>query len=254
VLCLSALMAAVANSIPVYLAVVGPLMLLSGAATAWFWHPATLAPAYKHMQLVAAGQLPMLAHLACFWLSAAALAIDTSCYVLAGWLVIRATDSISAFVAVQAVSFAAQGVSTVLYAALLGTRRAELHLNAATIGLASMPLYQVAKALLLAFNPGKVAVLCGIAAIDLLWGGRSSVTGLAGFMTLPSREIVAVWQLILVTLGSGATMAVTLASARGGATPQPWLLAAVMMGAEAVRMAVMALMARAYGAENLSAP
>lgn len=42
------------------------------------------------------------------------------------------------------------------------------------------------------------------AAIDVLMGGRSSVLGLAGFVTLPSREIVAVWQFAGILLGSGA--------------------------------------------------
>lgn len=48
------------------------------------------------------------------------------------------------------------------------------------------------------------AVLLGVsAAIDTLMGGRSSMLGLAGFVTLPSREVVSIWQSLMISLGTG---------------------------------------------------
>ena len=44
--------------------------------------------------------------------------------------------------------------------------------------------------------------VCG--ALDVLMGGRGSILGLAGFVTLPSRENVAVWQMAGIMFGSGA--------------------------------------------------
>lgn len=37
-------------------------------------------------------------------------------------------------------------------------------------------------------------------------GGRSSILGLLGFVTLPSREIVSMWQLLGILLGSGTRL------------------------------------------------
>jgi hypothetical protein len=41
------------------------------------------------------------------------------------------------------------------------------------------------------------------AVLDVLLAGRSSILGLAGFVTLPSREIVAIWQFAGIMVGSG---------------------------------------------------
>lgn len=47
-------------------------------------------------------------------------------------------------------------------------------------------------------------VMLGVcAALDLLLAERSSILGLAGFVTLPSREIVAIWQFAGIMVGSG---------------------------------------------------
>jgi hypothetical protein len=42
------------------------------------------------------------------------------------------------------------------------------------------------------------------AALDLAMGGRSAALGLAGFVTLPSREVVSIWQAAAIGLGTGA--------------------------------------------------
>jgi hypothetical protein len=49
-----------------------------------------------------------------------------------------------------------------------------------------------------------IGVLLGAsAAVDVIMGGRSSIVGLAGFVTLPSRETVTIWQFIAVISGTG---------------------------------------------------
>lgn len=60
---------------------------------------------------------------------------------------------------------------------------------------------------------GATIALCGV--IDLLMGGRSSILGLAGFVTLPSREIVTVWQFTGIMAGSGELMRVMLHCPKG---------------------------------------
>lgn len=47
------------------------------------------------------------------------------------------------------------------------------------------------------------AMLGMCATLDVLLAGRSSILGLAGFVTLPSREIVAIWQFAGIMVGSG---------------------------------------------------
>lgn len=45
--------------------------------------------------------------------------------------------------------------------------------------------------------------MLGICAVlDLVFGGRSGVLGLAGFVTLPSGEIVSLWQFLGIMMGS----------------------------------------------------
>lgn len=46
------------------------------------------------------------------------------------------------------------------------------------------------------------------AALDVLLAGRSSILGLAGFVTLPSREIVAIWQFAGIMVSSGELLRV----------------------------------------------
>jgi len=48
---------------------------------------------------------------------------------------------------------------------------------------------------------GVMLAVCGV--LDALMGARGSILGLAGFVTLPSRETVCVWQFSGILTGSG---------------------------------------------------
>lgn len=52
--------------------------------------------------------------------------------------------------------------------------------------------------------PLPTGALLGLTALlSVIMGGRSSVLGLAGFVTMPSREVVSIWQFIAITFGTG---------------------------------------------------
>ncbi len=94
----------------------------------------------------------------------------------------------------------------------------------------------------------------------LLWGGacllpRSQLVGLLAFQTLPTREVVAVWQLLTMFLTSAIALIVLIA---GFTAPKSttWsnttnLLIAVAVS-EGVRLLAMLGLWRVNGRENLA--
>lgn len=122
---------------------------------------------------------------------------------LAGFLVISATEQLDTFAAFQAIAFGACAAAVLWNYKFLCSRAAELRLNACMLGLAAMPFYQLLKAVVVVAQPPTAVLLGACAAIDFCMGGRSSVVGLAGFVTLPSRETVTIWQSIAVLGGTG---------------------------------------------------
>eukprot|EP00882_Tetradesmus_deserticola_P018842 GHRQ01020237.1.p1 GENE.GHRQ01020237.1~~GHRQ01020237.1.p1 ORF type:complete len:597 (+),score=276.17 GHRQ01020237.1:265-1791(+) len=187
-----------------------PLQLLAGCAllaavaiATWLCCPAALTPAYSHMSLNYRRQWLLLTHLRCFWLSLAAGACDTAVLLLTGFLVVAVTDSLAVLAAFQAIAFGCSAAAVLWNWRALSSRVAELHLNRAMLLLAGLPLYQAIKAaVLLARLPTGVTLgVCAV--IDVAMGGRSSILGLASFVTLPSREVVSMWQFLGIMVGSG---------------------------------------------------
>lgn len=257
-LCVAMLMAATAaNPLP-HLAFTGFMMLVAAGIATWFMHPKTLSPAYQHLYLTYAGQWQQLTHLSCFWLTLLATVADSLGALLIGMLVLTTTEGLSPFTLVTAVGFGASVLAVLWNTTLLSSRAAELRLNTVVLMLASMPFYHVFKALVIILVP-KLSIMvavCGV--LDLLMGARSSIMGLAGFMTLPSQEIVSIWQVTAIT-GLTAAIAVLvgsgLAASTAGAVANPWVIFGVICALESARAAVSLIgMPKLYPKENLSAP
>lgn len=260
-LCVGMLLAATAWGPVPHLIIAGLFMLASLAMLVWFCHPIALSKAYRHLALSYAGQFGLLKHLGCFWLTLVAAVCDALGMMLAGFLVLSVSSDLDLYATFQAVTFGGAAAAVIWNYLFLCSRTAELRLNGSILGLAAMPGYEALKAVVimgLAARPQHKAVLlvvCGV--IDLIMGGRSSVLGLAGFVTLPSREVVSIWQMAAITAGSvSALLIVALARATSlaGAATSPWLLFGVVGGLEVLRGGCMAVMVRCYPAENLSAP
>jgi hypothetical protein len=252
------IMAARASSPLPYLAVMGALMLAAAALATWFLHPKTLSPAYQHLYLTYAGQWQQLTHLSCFWLTLAATVADSLGALLVGMLTITVTKGLGTFTLLTAVGFGACALAVLWNTTLLSSRAAELRLNSVVLLLAAMPFYLSLKALVIVLVPAAhiMVPVCGL--LDLLMGARSSIMGLAGFMTLPSQEIVSIWQATAIT-GLTASIAVMVGASLGasaaGAAASPWALFGVICALEAARAAVSCIgMPRMYPKENLSAP
>lgn len=129
------------------------------------------------------------------------------------FLVITTTDNLSVFAAFQAVAFGCAIAAVLWNYVFLRSRVAELRLSVAMMWLSSWPFFFFLKAIVLvAFSksqllPGQAntAAMLGVCALlDVVMGGRSSIVGLAGFVTLPSREVVSIWQIAAILLGTGA--------------------------------------------------
>lgn len=260
-----ALAAAATTAIP-HAVVTGLCLLLSLALAGWFWHPASLSSAYQHLALTYTGQFQLLKHLSCFWLSLAASTCDSLAMVLTGFLIITVTNNLAIFAAFQAIAFGSCAAAVLWNYRLLCSRAAELRLNAALLGLAGAPFYEFLKAIvLMAFStstlvpgaPNTGAMLGVSAAIDLALGGRGAALGLAGFLTLPSREVVSIWQAAATGLGTVSvllTLGVSKLVAQQGGAANAVALFVVIGCLEAGRGGCMLLMARRYPRENLSAP
>jgi hypothetical protein len=252
------LMAATATSPLPHLILTGVLMLLAAAIATCFMHPKTLSPAYQHLYLTYAGQWQQLTHLSCFWLTLLATVADSLGALLLGMLVLTTRPGLSPFAIVTAVGFGASVLAVLWNTTLLSSRAAELRLNAVVLMLAAMPFYHAFKALVIILVPSLSVMVpvCGV--LDLLMGARSSIMGLAGFMTLPSQEIVSIWQVTAIT-GLTAAIAILvgsgLAATAAGAAANPWVLFGIIAALEAARAAVSLIgMPKLYPKENLSAP
>lgn len=257
-LCVAMLMAATATNPLPHLAFTGLMMLVAAGIATWFLHPKTLSPAYQHLYLTYSGQWQQLTHLSCFWLTLLATVADSLGALLIGMLVVVTTQGLSPFALVTAVGFGASVLAVLWNTTVLSSRAAELRLNTVVLLLASMPFYQAFKALVIILVPNLAVMVpvCGV--LDLLMGARSSIMGLAGFMTLPSQEIVSIWQVTAIT-GLTAAIAILvgsgLAAATAGAAANPWVLFGVISALEAARAAVSLIgMPKLYPKENLSAP
>lgn len=257
-LCIAMLMAATATNPLPHLAVTGVMMLFAAGMATWFLHPKTLSPAYQHLYLTYSGQWQQLTHLSCFWLTLLATVADSLGSLLIGMLVLTVTEGLTPFVVVITVSFGAAALAVLWNTTLLSSRAAELRLNAVVLMLAAMPFYHAFKALVIILVPNLsvMVAVCGV--LDLLMGARSSIMGLAGFMTLPSQEIVSIWQVTAIT-GLTAAIAIlvgsSLAATTAGAMANPWVLFGVICALEAARAAVSLIgMPKLYPKENLSAP
>jgi len=257
-LCIAMLMAATATSPLPHLAFTGFCMLVAAAIATWFMHPKTLSPAYQHLYLTYAGQWQQLTHLSCFWLTLLATVADSLGALLMGMLVLTTTEGLSPFAIITAVGFGATVLAVLWNTTLLSSRAAELRLNAVVLLLAAMPFYHAFKALVIILVPSLSVMVPVCGALDLLMGARSSIMGLAGFMTLPSQEIVSIWQVTAIT-GLTAAIAILvgsgLAATTAGAAANPWVLFGVICALEAARAAVSLIgMPKLYPKENLSAP
>ncbi|KAF8067137.1 mok12 [Scenedesmus sp. PABB004] len=266
-LALGMLFASVATNADLHQAAVGVGMCWSGAVAAWFWYPASLSEAYRHLALTYKGQKRLLKHLACFWLTLVSAACDSLSFMLVGFMVLLVSKSLDAFASFQAVVFGGCAAAVLWNFLLLRSRTAELRLTRTLLALAAMPGYELAKAALVLglgyegtapVNGAISPVLLGVAAaLATVMGGRDSVQGLVGFLTLPSREVVSMWQIIAIMLG--VTTALLLigisyaASILGGATSATVLLV-IVAGLEVLRAACMWGIARRFPGENLSAP
>ncbi|WIA20821.1 hypothetical protein OEZ85_005176 [Tetradesmus obliquus] len=226
-------------------------------ALTWLCSPAALTQAYHHMHLSYRRQWSLLKHLSCFWLSLAAGTCDTLALLLTGFLVVAITDSLAVLASFQATAFGCSAAAVLWNWRALSSRAAELHLNGAMLLLAGLPLYQALKAaVLLARLP--TGVMLGVCAmLDLAMGGRSSILGLAGFVTLPSREVVSMWQFLGIMIGSVAmvlVVGIAFAAQHAAITASPWLLVGLIGGCEVLRCGCVLLLGRRYSQENLSAP
>ncbi|WIA30035.1 hypothetical protein OEZ86_000130 [Tetradesmus obliquus] len=177
--------------------------------------------------------------------------------VLTGFLVVAVTESLAVLAAFQAIAFSCSAAAVLWNWRALASRAAELHLNAALLLLAGLPLYQaLTAAVLLARLP--TGVTLGVCAVlDVAMGGHSSILGLAGFVALPSREVVSMWQFLGIMIGSVSTtllVGVAYAAQQAALTASSWLLFKLICGCEVLRGLLVLLLARRYPHENLSAP
>lgn len=80
-------------------------------------------------------------HRSCFWLSLVASICDTLGLILLGYMVIVSSDQLGYFAAYEAVLAAGSVVAVLWNNRMLCSRTAELRLNTAVLGLATMPGY-----------------------------------------------------------------------------------------------------------------
>jgi hypothetical protein len=250
-----ALVTALALSKTPFIAVASSGMVVSALVLAWFtWRPA-LSSEYRHMKLRAKGTFKMLRGVSSFYLTIAICALDMFAFSLVGFLCLLLWQ-LHFFVELYAALFAVSSVAVVLLVGWLTTRWTQLHIHKWLLAVASLPGYSVALALVLWLCPDKRLMLALAAVVQLVLGERSHVVGLLGFQTLPSREAVAVWQLLVVGCSCVMSLLVTLAGTQMGlmvAVPTPQGILMVLGGVEAVRLLLCGVLMKRHGKEDLTA-
>jgi hypothetical protein len=242
------------------LATMGAGTLIAAVACAWFAHPATLNAAFDHQRLVFSLEtLGLVKRLRCFWLSLAVAGLDYFALLVFSGATL-ATHNFQEFSAISSVQFGGALASVALAFLLLRSRLGELRLNALVMGLAALPFYYLLKGAVILYAPrARYAAILGVCfALDLVFAARAGVTGLAGFVTLPCREVVAVWQGCSIALGTACIVVVTVifnfTTIGSRNSPNRGAMMGLLAGAEAARLALVAVMWAAYDRENLAAP
>jgi len=72
----------------------------------------------------------------------------------------------------------------------------------AMMALATLPGYAIAKQLVIVYGHAWWPVMLCTALVEWVYGTRFSLVGMLAFQTLPSRELVAVWQLLTIVVGT----------------------------------------------------
>ncbi len=254
VLMITALLPAVATSKTTFLAAAGCMLVLAVLLAVWFfWEPA-LPSEYRHIKLLAKGTAKMLRGVWSFYLTIIICALDLFAVSLIGFLTLLEWQ-LHAFTMLYAVLYGVAAASVLLLVWVLSMRWAQLHIHKWLLAVAALPGYSVLMALVVWKIP-QPSVRMGVGAlVQLLFGERQHVVGLLGFQALPSREAVAVWQLLVVTSSCVMAFLVAVAGSQVGLmvlVPDARGITMVLGLVEVVRFVCAVLLAKRHGQEDLT--
>jgi hypothetical protein len=255
VLMITALLPAVATTKTTFMGVAGFSLIISSMLAVWFfWGPA-LPQEYKHIKLQAKGTFKMLRGVWSFYLTIIICALDLFATSLIGFLALLQWQ-LHSFTSLYAAMYAVSAISVLLLVWLMSMRWTQLHIHKWLLAVASLPGYSLFMALAVWKIPSEGTRILVAALVQLLMGERQHVVGLLGFQTLPSREAVAVWQLLVVTCSCVMAFLVTLAGSQYGLmvlVPDASGIVMVLGVAEVARLICVGMLAKRHGKEDLTA-
>ncbi|KAL6749927.1 hypothetical protein V8C86DRAFT_915844 [Haematococcus lacustris] len=246
------LMAALAVTNMPFVAVNGLTVVVAALYVAWFSAPSSLHPAYSQLRLVFSKQWGMMMRIRSFWLTSLVMVCENVALVLMAYATLlrwRLTN----LMVLAATSSGMITLSLVANYLLLQLRCSQLHVQHLVLIIASLPGYLVAQQLSVVFADNFWAVIVTVACVQVVYGCRFQLVGLLAFQTLPTRELVAIWQLLTIFVGTVVPFIVLIV----GFTSQidysntGNLLIGVGV-CEGLRLLAMAGLALVHGKENLS--
>eukprot|EP00798_Chlamydomonas_sp_ICE-L_P008794 gene8794-33663_t len=119
--------------------------------------------------------------------------------------------------------------------------------------LATAPGYGIGKVAVSAYSNAAVVVQIVVAVIEVVAGSRTHLLGLLAFQTLPSREIVSIWQMCNVLIGSFvAFLVIILGYSSANTIPSIESLVVGSGIVEGIRLVFMVALWFVHGKENLA--
>jgi hypothetical protein len=190
-----------------------------------------------------------------FYLTIVICALDLFATSLVGFLCLVVWQ-LHFFTKLYALLYGVAAVSVVLLVWGLSMRWAQLHIHKWLLLVASLPGYSILLALAVWKMPQQGSLMAVAAVMQLLLGERQHVVGLLGFQTLPSREAVAMWQMLVVVCSCVLAFLVAVAGSQVGLmvlVPTAPGIMQVLGIVEAVRFVCALLLVKRHDQEDLTA-
>jgi hypothetical protein len=241
-----------------------PFLLTAAAAciaiaaiTTWMCLPGSLPPAYCHLKLNMCWREQRVLFTSgpkSLFLTLAIAVLDMAALSVLGYL-LSSLEGLYGMVAINGASFAAGVLGIALVTGLLTSPCLQLHVHAINLLIAALPGAMLLKGLAAWLLGPLWQVVAAAAGIELLLGSRAPLSGFLAMLTLPSREAVAIWQLLAVMLGNVAMLAVVAVVLVLEVAPAELVLPLLLAlgGIELLRLVAGVALAKIHPKENLSA-
>ena len=195
----STLMAATSFSSLTFVIVGGIALILITLGATWYSVASNLSAGYHHIKLSFTNQWKLLIGLKTFWVTSAVSILEWMASVVLAYLTLI-EFTVWGLMKLGAIQAGCRIMMILLSYLGLRTSWAQLHIQTIMMVLATLPGYFVVRGAATCWGGFLTAALVtGFS--EVFYSLRSELVGLLAFQALPTRELVALWQILTVSLG-----------------------------------------------------